>query len=245
MTRIAGILLAIGLAVGSQMAWANQITQQQEQRIKELALKAILENPEIIEEAIEKLRQRQAERQQQEIAAIIEERRGELESGNNAPVFGNPNGDVTVVEFFDYNCPYCKRAVGPVNQLLANDKGIRLVFREWPILGPGSVFAARAALAARKQSRYEEFHKALMSTDGRVDENSTLAVAIDLGIDIKKLKQDMSAPEIDEHINKSMDLANSLKMNGTPTFLIGDQLAPGLIPLNQLREMARRARTRP
>lgn len=241
MNWLAGFLLTIFIALGCQTASADQLTQQQEQRIKKLALEAIMENPEIIENAIEKLRQLQAERQQQVIAETIEKRREEFERDDNAPVLGNPNGDVTVVEFFDYNCPYCKKAAEPVDQLLANDQGIRLVYREWPILGPGSLFAARAALASRKQGKYEEFHKALMSS-GRVDESRTMEVANNLGLDIDQLRADMAAPEVDRHINLSMDLANSLQINGTPTFLIGDQLAPGLVPLEQLQQMVEKTR---
>lgn len=241
MKRLAGFLLTIFIALGCQVALADQLTQQQEQRIKKLALEAIMENPEIIEEAIEKLRQLQAGRQQQAIAETIEKRREEFERDDNAPVLGNPNGDVTVVEFFDYNCSYCKKAAEPVDQLLANDQGVRLVYREWPILGPGSLFAARAALASRKQGKYEEFHKALMSSS-RVDESRTMEVANNLGLDIDQLKADMAAPEVDQHINLSMDLANSLQINGTPTFLIGNQLAPGLVPLKQLQQMVDKTR---
>lgn len=241
MRKLAAILLTVFISIGWQPARAEQLNWQQEERIKELALEAILENPEIVEEAIDRLRQLQMEREQRAIAETIKKRRQEFERDDNAPVLGNPDGDVTVVEFFDYNCPYCKKAAKPVELLLAGDKSLRLVYREWPILGPGSVFAARAALAARRQGKYADIHKALMAS-GRVDEKQTLAVAAKLGLDIQQLKRDMSAPELDEHINLSMDLANSLKMNGTPTFLIGDQIVPGLVPLSELQAMVKRTR---
>ncbi|KRS10211.1 thioredoxin domain-containing protein, partial [Roseovarius indicus] len=118
-----------------------------EERVKELALEAILENPQIIMEAVQLLEQQEATAQAEATADVLKEQRQLLEQDLNAPVLGNPDGDVTVVEFFDYNCPYCRRAMSEVEGLIEADRNVRLVFREWPILGDGSVFAAKAALA--------------------------------------------------------------------------------------------------
>lgn len=220
---------------------AGNLTASDEKRIKELAIEAILERPEIIEEAIARLRQLQDQRQQQAAVETIEKRRKDFLEDPNAPVLGNPDGDVTVVEFFDYNCPYCKRAVEPVRKLIEADGNVRLAYREWPILGEGSVFAARAALAARNQGKYEEMHVGLMS-GRRVDEAYTIKVAEMIGLDVERLRKDMEAPEVRQHIELSMELAAGLGINGTPSFLVGHQLAPGLVPYEELVAMVARAR---
>jgi protein-disulfide isomerase len=147
-----------------------------------------------------------------------------------------------VVEFFDYNCPYCKRVADDMQTLIADDPGIRLVYREWPILGRGSLFASRAALAARRQGKYEDLHWALMAQP-RVTEKLTLRIARELGLDIPRLLNDMNHRSVSRHIALSMDLSRSLGINGTPSFVIGEQVARGLIPLNQLRDYVHEART--
>lgn len=164
-------------------ASAGNLAASEEMRIKELAIEAILERPEIIEEAMVRLRQLQDQCQQQAAVETIEKRRKDFLEDPNAPVLGNPDGDVAVVEFFDYNCPYCKRAAEPVRKLIEADGNVRHVYREWPILGEGSVFAARAALAARNQGKYEEMHVGLMS-GRRVDEVYTIKVAEIIGLDV-------------------------------------------------------------
>ncbi len=216
-----------------------------EAQIKELALEAILENPEIILEAVQLIERREQERQANAAASVLSQNRDALENDPNAPVLGNPDGDVTVVEFFDYNCPYCRRAKPHIEALLAQDPNVRLVYREWPILGDGSVFAARAALASREQGKYEEFHWAMMGMQGRAEEASVLRIAQDIGLDIAQLRRDMEAPEIDAHIAQSTRLSRSLGFNGTPSFVIGDALVPGVVEADELirlTEVAREAR---
>ena len=166
-------------------AWADGLD---EDRIKELVLETIRENPGIVMEAVAILEQRQADAAEVARADVLSNQRALLEQDTNAPVLGNPDGDVTVVEFFDYNCPYCRRAMDEVQGLMDADANVRLVYREWPILGEGSVFAAKAALAARKQGKYEEFHWAMMSMNGRAEEASVLRVAAEVGLDIEQLR---------------------------------------------------------
>ena len=137
-----------------------------EDQIKDLALQAIRENPQIVMEAAAILEAQEDARKADQSVALLSSRRDVLERDPNAPVLGNVDGDVTIVEFFDYNCPYCKRVKPEIQALMAADPDIRLVYREWPILGEGSVFAARAALAARNQGKYEEFHWAMMGLQG-------------------------------------------------------------------------------
>lgn len=215
-----------------------------EGRIRELVLETIRANPEIVMEAVAILERRQAEAETNALAGVLSAIRDRLEDDANAPVLGNPEGDVTVVEFFDYNCPYCRRAMEPVQGLLEADPNVRLIYREWPILGEGSVFAARAALAARKQGKYDEFHWALMAMNGRANEASVLRVASEIGLDVELLRSDMEGREIDDHIRVSAELAQALGFNGTPSFVIGNELAPGLVQQPQLMEMVESARAR-
>ena len=213
-----------------------------EDRIKELVLEAIRENPGIVFEAAQLFEQQQQALQAQAAAQVFDTEKATLENDPNAPVLGNPDGDITVVEFFDYNCPYCRRVKPEMEALLAADPNVRVVYREWPILGDGSVFAARAALASRNQGKYEDFHWAMMQLKERAEEASILRTAEDIGLDVAQLRSDMNGPEIEEHIQTSMRLAQSLGFSGTPSFVIGDSLAPGLIQADQMIELVDQAR---
>lgn len=227
-------LILSGLLALPTAALAQTLSEDD---IKRLALEAILENPEIVMQAVDILRARDAEAAEAAAQATLSEGRVALEQDPNAPVLGNPDGDVTIVEFFDYNCPYCKRAGEQVNEALGQDTGIRVVMREWPILGEGSVWAARAALASRAQGMYPEFHEALMTARSRLGETTVLKIAEDVGLDLDKLRADMDAPEVTAHIETSMQLASQLGFSGTPSFVVGETLAPGLITSVQLLEM--------
>lgn len=239
MNSIRTIALVLGLA--PIMSFAQDLSDD---RIKELALEAIRENPQIIMEAVQLLEQQQAATQATAQADVLENQRQLLEHDPNAPVLGNPEGDVTVVEFFDYNCPYCKRAMAEVQGLLDDDRNVRLVYREWPILGDGSVYAAKAALAARQQGKYEEFHWALMGLKERAEEASVMRVAEMIGLDIEQLRSDMASPEVQEHIDTSMRLTAALGFNGTPSFVIGENLVPGFVEQEQLEALVEKVRDR-
>jgi len=208
-----------------------------EDRVRELVRETLLNDPQILMDAIAVLEQRAAVAEQQSVATVLQEQRDLIERDPNAPVLANPEGDVTVVEFFDYNCPFCRRAMPVVEELIATDADVRVVYREWPILGEGSVFAARAALASREQGLYEEFHWAMMGMNGRAEEQTVLAIAADLGIDIDQLWTDMEAPAVDEHIETSIRLAEMLGITGTPTFIIGQELIPGIVPLEVMEDV--------
>lgn len=214
-----------------------------EDEIKQLVLEAIRENPEIVMEAVAILERQKVEAQVAAQASVLRDQRVLLERDPNAPVLGSPEGDVTIVEFFDYNCPYCKRAMTVVQGLLEADTNIRLVYREWPILGDGSVFAAKAALAARKQGKYEEFHWALMGFQGRAQEATVLRVAKNVGLDVEQLRRDMEAPETLDHIQKSMELAQALGFNGTPSFVIGENLVGGFVEQDVLADYVEEVRS--
>ncbi|MDA5095844.1 DsbA family protein [Aliiroseovarius sp. KMU-50] len=224
----------VALTASIVLPWGALAEGLDESRVKELVLEAIRENPGIVMEAVSILEQQQAEAAELARADTLSNQRNLLEQDPNAPVLGNPEGDVTVVEFFDYNCPYCRRAMDEVQGLLDDDPNVRLVYREWPILGEGSVFAARAALASRNQGKYEEFHWAMMGMKGRADEASVMRIAEEIGLDLDQLQKDMQAPEIEEHIVTSMNLSRSLGFSGTPSFVIGDELVPGFVEKAQL-----------
>ncbi len=232
-------VMATSLAI---LPLASAAQEPSDERIKELALQAIRENPQIIIEAIQSLEADQAAAQSQAQSDVLTNQRDLLERDPNAPVLGNPDGDVTVVEFFDYNCPYCRRAMAEVEGLVEDDENVRLVYREWPILGEGSVFAARAALASREQGKYEEFHLALMGMQGRAEEASVMRIAEEIGLDVEKLRADMAAPEVDEHIATSRRLTQALGFNGTPSFVIGDNLVPGFVEQEQLGALVEQVR---
>ena len=219
-----------------------QAVELGEDRVKELVLETIRETPDIVLEAVRIIERRKQERQTAAAAGALSENRERLENDPNAPVLGNPDGDVTVVEFFDYNCPYCRRVKPHIEALLEEDPNVRLVYREWPILGDGSVFAARAALASRAQGKYESFHWALMGMRGRVGETTVMAVAEDVGLDTAQLRRDMQSPAIDAHIAESMALSRALGFNGTPSFVIGDALVPGVIEADRMIQLVRKAR---
>jgi protein-disulfide isomerase len=149
------------------------------------------------------------------------------------------------VEFFDYNCPYCKQASGEIKALLAADPNLRLVYREWPILGEGSVYAARAALASREQGKYEDFHWALMADRTRKDEAAVLRIAESVGLDVERLKAAMEGEAVASHIAQSMAIAQTLGFTGTPSFVIGKQAVFGFLPQDELAALIDEARAQP
>ncbi|WP_375255448.1 DsbA family protein [Yoonia sp.] len=233
------LLISTAMLVVPFTAIADELS---EDRVKQLVLEAIRENPGIVFEAARLFEEQQQANQAQAAAQVLADERDALERDPNAPVLGNPEGDVTVVEFFDYNCPYCRQVKPHMEALLAADPNVRVVYREWPILGEGSVFAARAALASRKQGKYVAFHWAMMDLNGRAEEASVIRVAESIGLNIAQLRRDMDAPEIDEHIQTSMRLSRAIGFSGTPSFVIGDSLAPGLIEADQMIAMVNQTR---
>lgn len=170
------------------------------------------------------------------------ELRRTLERATDTPVLGNPDGNITLTEFFDYNCPFCRKMVPVVHGLISEDKQLRVVFREWPVFGEGSVFAARASLASLQQGKYWQFHSALMAIRGRVDERSTIAAAEKLGLDVAKLRRDMEAKSITDHIATTGDLADHMGLVGTPTFICGNEAVFGQQSPADMRDFIARGR---
>ena len=242
MPAIRSLAAAAAVSLAAPLALPAAAQELTAEEVKRLALEAILENPEIVMEAVDILRAREAEAAAAQQAEALAGNMDRLTEEENAPVIGNPEGDVTVVEFFDYNCPYCRRAGEAVKALIEADAGVRVLYREWPILGEGSVAASRAALAARAQGMYEEMHWALMAAQGRLDEAAVMAVAAEAGLDVERLRADMEAPEVTAHIDASMALAEEIGFSGTPSFVIGEEAVAGLVPLEELRRLVEAAR---
>ena len=207
---------------------------------------ALMANPEILRDAFVALQGR-------EEAAQVEQRRQALaetaEEVFRSPadfVAGNPDGDVTLVEFFDYNCPYCRNALADMDRLLETDPDLRFVLKEFPILSQGSVEAAKVALAVLKQARdkYLAFHRALLSSRGQVDGARALQIAGDLGLDVEQLKKDAAGPEVDDVLGDSQRLAARLGVNGTPGYVVGEEVIPGAIGYDGLVEKVATARAK-
>ncbi|HLW27602.1 MAG TPA: DsbA family protein [Kiloniellales bacterium] len=227
----------LGLTVTGLARPANaEFSASERAEIEQIFRDYLLENPDLILEALEVLEERkqaaQTSRQQDKLSL----HRDDLEQDGASPVLGNPQGDVTIVEFFDYQCGYCKQASQALRDLLAQDGGVRLVMKEFPILGPPSLVAAQAALAAERQDGYEALHWALMANRAQLDETRIFNLAAEAGLDVDRLREDMADPDIQERLRHNYRLAEALEIRGTPAFIIGDRLLPGAVPLETLQE---------
>lgn len=205
----------------------------------------LMTHPEVIFDAVTALKRRDEAQQAANQQAAVRAHRALLVDPGPLPVAGNPAGDVTVVEFFDYRCPYCRQAVPQVRALLAADKGVRLVLKEFPVLGPDSVLAARAAIAAAAQGRYFELHDALMAMSGELNEAAVMAAARGVGLDLARLKADMVSPPVSRLIDDTLALGHRLFISGTPTFIIGETIIPGYASAADLAAAVAAARRRP
>jgi len=225
-------------AVQSPEAFLRMPQDEFERRVRDY----LLNNPAVIVEAVQGIEARRRAADQTEAQAVLAARADEVFRDSASPVGGNPQGDVTVVEFFDYNCPYCRRVAPVLAEAEAADPQLRIVYKEFPILGPNSVFAAKAALAAQRQERYIAFHHALMQVRGTVDEAAVLAAAGEVGLDVARLKTDMQDTAIQTAIDRNTALARDLRINGTPGFVIGSEILRGATDLEVLHGLIRKAR---
>jgi protein-disulfide isomerase len=236
-------LIAAALVAASVAAPPPAAAQERgEAELEALILDTIRANPEIVMEAVAILQAREAEAAAAAAEGALSALLPTLVAAEDAVVGGNPEGDVTLVEFFDYNCGFCRRAHPELEAALAADPEIRVVYREWPILGDGSVVAARAALAAREQGLYVPFHDALMTASGRLDERAVMEIAAEVGLDADRLRADMEAPAVEAHIAESMRMAQALGFTGTPSFVIGEELVGGMIDAGQMGDLVEAAR---
>lgn len=237
------LLAALMMAPQASRAQDDQsFTPKQQDAVKKLVHDYLMENPAIIAEAIEALRQKEDLAADLAAKKTLADRKDEIFSDPDSPVLGNPKGDVTLVEFFDYRCPYCKAMAEQLFDAVKSDGKLKLVLKEFPVLGPDSVTAARAALAAREQKKYEEFHKAMMRLKEPVTEKVIFKIASEVGLNIDKLKKDMDDQKIDTILKNNLKLAHDLDVSGTPAFVIGDQLVPGAISPQNLKQLIDQAR---
>lgn len=241
---LAGMFL---FAMASLFFWPQQLNAQtaapDKAAAKQMIREVLEENPEILMEALDNLRKKMEAADAPGKREALSKLRKELENDPGTFIAGNPQGDVTVVEFFDYRCGYCKRAQPIVQQLLKQDGRIRLALKEFPILGPESVIASRAAIAAMSQEKYATFHEALMAAQGALTESRVMRIAAENGLDEARLRQDMEDPKVKKIISRNHELAGSLGISGTPSFIIGDTLAPGFVELEELKKLVDEARS--
>ena len=213
---------------------ADAFSDEQKAQIGEIVKDYLIKNPEVIIEIQAALEAKMEKEQADKLKSFMSENAKTIYRNPNSSVAGNPDGDITVVEFFDYNCGYCKRGMPELQKLIENDKRVRVVFKELPILSKGSEEAARAALAAKRQGKYWEFHLALLGHEGKVTRASVDEIAAAQGLDVEKLKEDMKSPEIAKVIAANQQLAQDLNITGTPAFIIDKTVVPGYLPVDGL-----------
>jgi protein-disulfide isomerase len=234
---LAAILLSI-LTVPMHLdaAAAQEVSDAERKRIEAIVRDYLTKNPDVVVDALRAYEERRQAAAQQEAAAALTMNRAALEGDPRAPVAGNPKGDVTIVEFFDYRCGYCKKVTPVVREMLKKDGNVRFVFKEFPILGPDSRKAAEAAQAAWKiePDKYLSFHVALMENRGNLDEARIFEIAKSVGIDPAKLKTAMADPSVKAKLSDNLELAQKLQINGTPAFVVDDQILPGAVDLETL-----------
>jgi protein-disulfide isomerase len=237
-------VLAFGWMTGG--AVADAFSEQQHKQIEAIIKQYILSNPEVIADSMEQWQKRiEAERNQQQrqsLSALD----GQVYQNPMTPMSGAAKGDhdLVIVEFFDYQCGYCKKVFPTVMKLLKSDKKIRVAWKEFPILGPASRLAAQAAMAAKKQGKYFEYHVAVMRLSGRLNESRIMDAARKIGLDIDQLTADMKDPAITAYLDETLALGQALGISGTPAFIIGEHVIPGAIGEQQMRNLIKVARSK-
>jgi protein-disulfide isomerase len=238
------LLLALCLAVTCIPAVraADILTPDQTKEVERIIHDYLLKHPDVLMDAIAAAADKEKADKLARSDETIRAHHDELYNDPASEVGGNPRGDVTVVEFFDYRCPYCKMVQPVLESLVASDHNLRIVYKEFPILGAASTYATKMALASRAQGKYDAFHRAMMDTKGQIDESAVDRVAASVGIDIALAKAGMSAPTIEALIKKDYALADNLNISGTPSFIIADKLYPGAMTFDELKKAIADAR---
>lgn len=241
--RVTAVVAALALVLAIPLAHGETPADPAERaRVKALVREILQENPEIVLEALQTLEAREHEEANAKSAQMLGQYRDRIEHDAQDPIAGNAQGDVTVVEFFDFKCPYCKQVSDQMFQTAQSDGKVRVVLKDLPILGRESMIASRAALASIAQGKYLAFHHALIAERGPLDEANVLRIAGTVGLDAGRLKADMAKPDIDARIKRNLELAHALDIHGTPAFVIGDELIPGAIDAAALKTAIQKAR---
>jgi protein-disulfide isomerase len=221
-------------------AFAQSFSADQREEIGHVVKEYLLAHPEVVQDVMSELEKRQQAAESEKHRAAVLENKATLFNSPRQVVLGNPQGNVTLVEFFDYNCGYCKRALSDMLDLIKTDNNIRFVLKEFPVLGEGSVEAARVAVAARMQDtsgkKYIEFHQKLLGGRGAADKARALSVAKEVGFDMARIEKDMGSDEVKRTIDENLKLADAIGVNGTPSYVVGDEVVIGAVGLDTLRE---------
>jgi protein-disulfide isomerase len=237
---LAPALFALALCGAPPVASAQSFSDTQRGDIETIVKNYLISHPEVLEEAMAELNKRQAAADEEKHEASVAENASAIFNSPRGVVLGNKDGDVTFVEFFDYNCGYCKRAMADMLDLMKTDSKLKVVLKEFPVLSPGSVEAAQVAVAVRMQDpsgkKYLDFHQKLLGGRGPADKAHALAAAKDAGVDMAKLEKDLASPEVKATIEENFKLAEAMGMNGTPSYVIGKQVVVGAIGLDGLKE---------
>jgi protein-disulfide isomerase len=245
--HIAGFAAVAALFLApAQPVAAQSFTPQQRGEIETIVKDYLIKHPEVLKEVASALEKQQAEADAAKGQKAIKEHATALFSSPRQVVLGNPKGDVTMVEFFDYNCGYCKRAMADMLDLLKNDPKLKIVLKEFPVLGEGSVEAAKVAAAATMQDKngkkYLDFHRKLLGTRGHITKTQAIAAAKAAGFDMARIERDAAGPEARKAIEESFKLAEALGLNGTPSYVIGSKVVIGAVGLEKLKENISQAR---
>ena len=240
---ICAALLALSLPQASR---ADEFSAPQKSEIERIVRGYLIAHPEVLQEAMSELEKRQTAAEAEKHKTAVKDNAQNLFSSPRQVVLGNPNGDVTFVEFFDYNCGYCKRAMLDMLTLLKDDPKLKVVLKEFPVLGPGSVEAAQIATAVRMQDKsgkkYLDFHQKLLTGRGQANKTTALAAAKEAGLNVAQIEKDLASPEIKTSLQEAFKLAESLGLNGTPSYVIGSEVVIGAVGLAALREKINSAR---
>ena len=219
---------------------AQSFSPDQRHEIETIVKDYLIAHPEVMQDILAAVDKHQKDAEAQKTAATIKANKATLFNSPHQVVLGNPHGNVTAVEFFDYNCGFCKHALPDMLKLLQTDTNLKFVLKEFPVLGPGSVEAAHVAVAARMQdptgAKYIEFHQKLLGGRGAADLARALAVAKEVGFDMERIQKDMNSPEVKTTIDEDMKLADELGIDGTPSYVIGDQLVVGAVGFDELKQ---------
>jgi protein-disulfide isomerase len=232
------LFLAAPVALAQGPAQGQSFNPGQKAAIEQIIKEYLLKNPEILRDALAELETRQRESEKVAQRNAIQQQRAALASEIGSIVVGNPQGDVTLVEFFDYNCGYCKRSLTDMQALVASDPRLKVVLRDFPILGPDSIEASKIAMAVKqhlKGDKYFDFHVRLMSTRGRAGKDRALEVAKEMGLDPVRIAAEAESPGVVAGIQHTMQVAEALSINGTPAFVLGDEVIAGAVGVEPMR----------
>jgi protein-disulfide isomerase len=238
----AGGLLAVGTVKPGQLAAASTAVPGDKAALGKTIREYLLANPEVLVEAMQELERKQDGQRDAVAQKGVQENQAELFRDPDSPIGGNPNGDVVIVDFNDYQCPYCKRTHQAMKSVVAADGKVKTIYKDLPILGEASKVAAVAALASVKQGKHTAFHNALMEFTGKLDRDKILDIASSVGIDRAQLEKDMEDPKLKRTIERNLELASALGIRGTPAFVIGKQFVPGAVDAAALKQLIADAR---